>query len=120
MLGVMTISFIVLYVLGSNNLLIFTIAIGTAGFMLFGPDSLLSGVGAIDVGSKQGALSAAGIINGMGSIGPVFQEQFIGWVYQRYDQSLLPILIMLVIIASMGTLFTFFLWKRSKKGLSDI
>ena len=38
------------------------VSIAVAGFMLFGPDSLLSGVGAIDVGSKEGALSAAGII----------------------------------------------------------
>jgi OPA family sugar phosphate sensor protein UhpC-like MFS transporter len=120
MLGIMTLSFVVLYLLGSKNLLIFTIAIGIAGFMLFGPDSLLSGVGAIDVGSKQGALSAAGIINGMGSIGPIFQEQLIGWMYQRYDQSLLPILVMLVIIACLSTLLAFFLTKRSKKGLSNI
>lgn len=120
MLGIMTLSFIILYLLGSKNLLIFTIAIGIAGFMLFGPDSLISGAGAIDVGSKQGALSAAGIINGMGSIGPIFQEQLIGWMYQRYDQSLLPILIMLVIIACLSTLLAFFLLKRSKKGLSNI
>lgn len=120
MLCIMTLSFIVLYLLGSNNLMIFTIMIGAAGFMLFGPDSLLSGVGAIDVGTKEGALSAAGIINGMGSVGPIFQEQLIGWMYQRYDQSLLPILIMLGIMAFLSTVLVFFLWMRSKKGLSNI
>lgn len=36
-----------------------------AGFMLF---CLLSGAGAMDVGSRRGALAAAGIINGTGSM----------------------------------------------------
>lgn len=54
---------------------------GIAGFMLYGPDSLISGVGAIDR-SKRGALTAAGIINGTGSIGPIFQEEIIGWLYK--------------------------------------
>jgi MFS transporter, OPA family, sugar phosphate sensor protein UhpC len=120
MLGMMTFSFLILYFFGSNNLPVFTISIGFAGFMLFGPDSLLSGVGAIDVGSKQSALFAAGIINGMGSIGPIFQEQLIGWMYQRYDQSLLPILIMLVFIAVLSALLAYILFVRSKKGLANI
>ena len=44
------------------------------GFMLFGPDSLLTGAGAMDLGSKKSALAAAGIINGMGSVGSMAQE----------------------------------------------
>lgn len=44
------------------------------GFMLFGPDSLLTGAGAMDLGSKKSALAAAGIINGMGSVGSMTQE----------------------------------------------
>jgi len=84
--------------------------------MLFGPDALLSGVGAIDVGTKRGALSAAGIINGMGSIGPIFQEQLVGWMYDIYKGSLLPILLMLVCVALAATALSGFLWGMSKKG----
>jgi OPA family sugar phosphate sensor protein UhpC-like MFS transporter len=120
MLGWMTLSFVILYLLGSKNILVFTISIGVAGFMLFGPDSLLSGVGAIDVGSKQGALAAAGVINGMGSIGTIFQEQLIGWLYQRYDRDLVPILVMLVFISCLSTLLAYLLLKRSKMGLANI
>lgn len=120
MLALMTLSFFILYFMGSTNLAVFTIAIGFAGFMLFGPDSLLSGVGAIDVGSKEGALSAAGIINGMGSIGPIFQEQLVGWMYRRYNQDLLPILIMLVIIAGTSAVLTFMLWVRARKGRANV
>ena len=41
------------------------------GLLLFGPDSIISGTAAIDFGTKQGASTAAGIINGMGSVGAI-------------------------------------------------
>ena len=120
MLCMMTLSFFMMYYLGSRSLVAFTVSIGCAGFMLFGPDSLLSGVGAIDVGSRKGALAAAGIINGMGSIGPIFQEELVGWMYRRYDQSLFPVLFMLVCVATASALLTFLLWMRSRKGLANV
>jgi len=120
MLALMTGSFFILYFLGSANLTVFTVSIAVAGFMLFGPDSLLSGVGAIDVGSKEGALSAAGIINGMGSIGPIFQEQLVGWMYRRYNHDLLPILVMLVAVAAVSAVLTLMLWIRSRRGLANV
>jgi OPA family sugar phosphate sensor protein UhpC-like MFS transporter len=39
------------------------------GFLVFIPDSLISGTAAIDFGTKKGASTANGVINGMGSIG---------------------------------------------------
>jgi len=39
------------------------------GFLLYIPDSLVSGTAAIDFGTKEGASTAAGVINGFGSIG---------------------------------------------------
>ncbi len=120
MLALMALSFILMYKLGSANLFYFTVSLGLAGFMLYGPDSLLSGVGAIDVGSQKGALAAAGIINGIGSIGPLFQEQIIGWMYEKLDRDLVPILVMLVIIALTGTILTFILWLRSRSGKANV
>jgi sugar phosphate permease len=102
--------------LGAGSVFFFTLSLGLAGFMLFGPDALLSGVGAIDVGSKRGALAAAGIINGMGSIGPIFQEETIGWMYKAMGHRLVPILVMLVAMAAAGTLVAFFLWMRARQG----
>ena len=105
---------------GSAAVLNFTVTMGVAGFMLYGPGSLISGVGAIDVGSKRGALAAAGIINGMGSIGPVFQEELIGWMYRTYDQQLLPIFMVFVGVASLGTLVTLVLWIGGRRGTSKL
>ena len=56
------------------TLLVCGVGLSLVGFMLFGPDSLLTGAGAMDLGSKKSALAAAGIINGMGSIGSMAQE----------------------------------------------
>ena len=115
MLFLMTLSFVLMYTMGSTSLMYFTISMGLAGFMLYGPDSLISGVGAIDIGTKKGALVAAGIINGTGSIGPIFQEEIIGWMYEKYNHELTPIFILLVVVASITALITFILWFRTRK-----
>ncbi|MBN1542600.1 MFS transporter [candidate division KSB1 bacterium] len=120
MLSLMTLSFLLMYTLGSTSLVFFAVSMGLAGFMLYGPDSLLSGVGAIDVTSRKGALAAAGIINGIGSIGPIFQEEIIGWLYETRAQALAPIFSLLLAVAGLGTILTFFLWLRSKRGVSKL
>jgi sugar phosphate permease len=120
MLSCMTLSFLLMATLGARDLVFFTLGMGMAGFMLFGPDSLLSGVGAIDVGSKRGALAAAGIINGMGSIGPIFQEEAVGWMYKAWGQRLEPILAMLVAVAGAGAFMTFLLWRRARAGRTNL
>lgn len=54
------------------------VAFALTGLFMYGPDSLLSGAGAADVADdKAGAVAAAGIINGLGSIGPIVQEQLV-------------------------------------------
>lgn len=113
MLALMALSFLVMYTVGSSSLGIFIVAIGFAGFMLFGPDSLLSGVGAIDVGSKRGALSAAGIINGMGSIGPIFQEQIVGRMDEYY-------ITLLLVMATVSACIMFALWIMSRRGIANL
>lgn len=114
MLFFMALSFVLMYTMGSTSLMYFTISMGLAGFMLYGPDSLISGVGAIDIGSKRGAVVAAGIINGTGSIGPIFQEEIIGWMYEKYDHAITPIFLLLLFVASITALITFILWFRSR------
>lgn len=120
MLAMMTLAFVLMATLGASSVFFFTLSMGLVGFMLFGPDALLSGVGAIDVGSKRGALAAAGIINGMGSIGPIFQEEAIGWMYKTMGHRLTPIFVMLVCMAAAGTFVTFLLWMRARQGKTNL
>lgn len=120
MLFLMSLSFVLMYTLGSTSLMYFTISMGLAGFMLYGPDSLISGAGAIDIGTKKGALVAAGIINGTGSIGPIFQEEIIGWMYEKYNHELGPIFILLVVVAFITALITFILWLRTRNNVIQL
>lgn len=43
------------------------------GFCLFGPDTIICGAAAQDLGGKHNVAKAAGFINGIGSVGAVFQ-----------------------------------------------
>jgi OPA family sugar phosphate sensor protein UhpC-like MFS transporter len=51
----------------------------TIGFLIFIPDSLVGGAAAIDFGTKKGASTAGGIVNGCGSIGQIFGATLPGW-----------------------------------------
>ncbi len=120
MLGLMALSFGAMYLWGTASVAAFAVSLGFCGFMLYGPDSLVSGVGAIDVGSVRGALVAAGIINGMGSVGPIFQEQIIGWMYEASGGQLLPILFLFVGVAVAGVGLMAVLYLRTRRGSSNL
>jgi sugar phosphate permease len=54
------------------------------GFLLFGPDSLISGAAAQDAGGPGAAALAAGLINGIGSVGAILQEAVTRGVSARW------------------------------------
>lgn len=47
--------------------------IGAVGFFLFGPESLVAGAAAQDLGARHGTAVAVGVINGIGSLGAILQ-----------------------------------------------
>ncbi len=49
-------------------------AMALCGFLLFGPDALLSGAAAQDAGGAEAAALAAGLVNGIGSVGAIAEE----------------------------------------------
>jgi OPA family sugar phosphate sensor protein UhpC-like MFS transporter len=54
------------------------------GLLLFPPDSLVSGTAAIDFGTREGAATAAGLINGCGSIGAILGGSLPGILHQKW------------------------------------
>jgi sugar phosphate permease len=74
----MAASCLLLLVVGEVSVGLFALSMGLIGFSLYGPDALMTGAGAIDVGSAKRATMAAGVINGMGSFGAVLQELVLG------------------------------------------
>jgi OPA family sugar phosphate sensor protein UhpC-like MFS transporter len=64
-------------------------AMGLVGFFLYGPDTLISGVCAQDVGGERLTASAAGFINGLGSVGGILQGWITVFVSERYGWNVL-------------------------------
>jgi OPA family sugar phosphate sensor protein UhpC-like MFS transporter len=50
------------------------------GFLLYLPDSLISATAAVDFGTRRGASTAAGVINGCGSVGQLLGSTMPGWI----------------------------------------
>ncbi len=76
------------------------IGIGLIGFATFGPDTLISGATAQDLGGQQGAATAAGFINGVGSFGSICSPFVVAYVAEIYGwDSLFYIFAILALIA---------------------
>jgi OPA family sugar phosphate sensor protein UhpC-like MFS transporter len=115
MLGV-TLSALLLWVFYASGTAVFVVLIGAIGFAGFGPDALLTGAGAIDIGGRRAATFAAAVISGFGSLGSVVQEVVIARVYKPETGSLQVIFAMLLTCAAMGTLFCALLIWRNRRG----
>jgi sugar phosphate permease len=55
-------------------------ALSLVGFFLFGPDTLLSATAAQDVGGPAAAATSGGVINGLGSFGPILGSSLTAWL----------------------------------------
>jgi sugar phosphate permease len=90
------------------------------GFTLYGPDALMTGAGAIEVGSRANATLAAGVINGMGQVGAVVQALAIGKLYDKLGGQLGPIFMLLVGSAVMATVLLGVVLIRNRMGRSAL
>lgn len=104
---------------GGTSVTFFVVCLGVIGFGLYGPDAILTSAGAIDIGSKERAVAAAGIINGMGSIGAVLQEFVLGRVLAD-GEGLNMVFVLLLGSACMATLLLSVLLYRSRSGRADL
>jgi sugar phosphate permease len=77
-------SFYLYPIIGSTGVAANFLGLALIGFMLFGPDSLISGAAAQDAGGPGAAALAAGLINGIGSIGAIAQEAVTRGVSARW------------------------------------
>jgi sugar phosphate permease len=84
-IGVMTASAALLMLGGSASLPVFVVGLSLVGFTLYGPDTLISGTAAIEVGDRRTAVLAAALINGMGSVGSIVQELVLGRLLGKDD-----------------------------------
>lgn len=114
MLG-MTVACGALMLVGHVSVFVFALLLGCVGFTLYGPDALLTGAGAMDIGSRRAATLATGIISGFGSLGPIVQELVIGKMYDAKGGDLGPIFALLFGSAAMAAVFTGILVLRNRR-----
>jgi OPA family sugar phosphate sensor protein UhpC-like MFS transporter len=73
----MTVGYILVVMFGANPYAL-AFCFGLVGAMIYGPDTLLAGAAAVQVAGERNGLAVAGFVNGVGSIGPIVQEELIG------------------------------------------
>ena len=105
-----------LIVFSDSGVAVFIVLLGAVGFTLFGPDALLTGAGASDIGGRKAATFAAGFISGRGSLGPIVQAFVIGRLYDAKGGNLTPVFILLFSSAALATLFCGILVLRNRRG----
>lgn len=115
MLG-MTVATALLMAFGGTSVMVFAILLGCVGFTLYGPDALLTGAGAMDIGGRKAATFAAGVISGFGSLGPIVQELVIARMYDSKSGDMGPVFILLFGSAAMASVFCAILVVRNRRG----
>lgn len=70
--------------IGATDMVTNFVVMALVGALLFGPDSLISGAAAQDAGGKYAAGTAAGLVNGIGSLGAILQEYVTRGVSEKY------------------------------------
>jgi sugar phosphate permease len=114
----MAVSCGLLYTVGTTGAFMFAVSLGLIGFTLYGPDALMTGAGAIDVGSARRATMAAGVINGMGSVGSVMQEFVLGTVLAEGSSSMVFAILLGAAVAAAVMLGLLLL--RRRRGLASL
>lgn len=71
---------------GASTPLAAAMYFGIVGFMIYGPDVILCGPAAVELAGAKNGVAVAGIINGIASVGPIFQEEVIGWLMRTEDK----------------------------------
>lgn len=87
------------------------LALGLIGFMTFGPDTLISGAGAVDIGSPQRAATAVGVINGMGSCGTLLSPFLVPYMKNTYGWS--SVFYLLAVCAFIAAMLAALRWNFS-------
>jgi len=119
MLGV-TVATLALYIEYSAGAWPFVLLLAAIGFTCYGPDALLTGAGAIDIGGRRSATFAAAVISGFGSMGSIVQELVIPRVYDPKTGSLEVIFGLLLTCAALAALFCGALVWRNRRGGNGI
>ena len=90
--------------LSHDGVLGMAIVVALAGLLTYGPDTLLSGAGAQDIGQRKTTATASGLIDGIGHLGALISPYLVVLVSQRYGWDRLFLAFMAAAILSAAAL----------------
>lgn len=93
-----------------------TVMLGLAGFMIYGPDMLMSGAATIDVSHPRAASIATGFTMCLGALGSIFSGAGIGWLrdLSRGNWNLVFYVLAGLVLVAAG--FMVSIWNARPKG----
>jgi OPA family glycerol-3-phosphate transporter-like MFS transporter len=87
-----------------------------AGFMIYGPDAILTGAAAIDLAHPKAAASAAGFIMATGNFGSaIFSGVGVGYLLDHFDGSWTAVFVTLSVLSVIAALMSMLLWNQKPK-----
>ena len=107
LLALVTFAYSMLGVTGRIETILF---IATIGFLLYGPDSITSGVAAVDFGDEKAAALATGFVNGLGSIGAALSGILVGFLSDAFGWD--SVFLLFGPLSLAGALLMLTLWNR--------
>jgi sugar phosphate permease len=111
-----TLAITMMWVSIAAGVLVFVGLLAAVGFFAYGPDAILTGAGAMDIGGRRATTFAAGVISGFGSMGSIVQELVISRVYDPKTGDLSVVFLLLIGSAALATTFCAALVWRNRRG----
>ncbi len=93
-----------------------TVAMGLAGFFIYGPDMLMSGAATVDVSHPKAASIATGLTMCLGATGAIFSGAGVGWLKDRAHGDWALVFYFIAGLAVVSALLMVTIWNARPKG----
>jgi len=93
-----------------------TVLLGAAGFLVFGPDMLMSGAASVDASHPRAAAAATGMIMSLGATGAIFSGAGVGWLKDLAHGDWSLVFQVLAGLSLLAALVMATLWNARPKG----
>ena len=93
-----------------------TALLGLAGFLIYGPDMLMSGAATVDISHPRAASIATGFTMCMGALGSIFSGAGIGWLKDLAKGDWNLVFYVLAGLVLVAAAFMFSIWNVRPKG----
>ena len=102
-----------------GSLLVATALLALSGFLIYGPDAILTGAAAIDLAHPKAAAAAAGFIMATGNFGSaIFSGVGVGYLLDRFSGSWTAVFVTMALLSVVAALMSALLWNQAPRKTS--